>query len=71
MASLAMGADVRPEPIFLKNDLSQDYNCNGVEVISEEAIDLNDPLCLSQTDANGAPWPNADYYIGYQSFGCR
>ena len=52
------------------NDLPQDLNCNGTEAAMEEAVDLSDPLCQEQTDANGDPYPNADYYIEYKTFGC-
>ena len=53
-----------------ENDLSQDLNCNGIEAVDEEAVDLSDPLCLSTTDSEGNPLPNADYYAEYKSFGC-
>ena len=38
-----------------KNELTQDLNCNGIEVGDEEPVDLSDPLCLSTTDSAGNP----------------
>ena len=74
MASLAVAGDECPEDEVSNegtwNDLAQDLNFNGIEAMDEEAVDLADPLCLSQVNAEGVPWPNADYYIGYMSFGC-
>ena len=74
MASIAVAGDECPEQEIpspaCQSDLSQDYNCNGIEAVDEEAIDLSDPLCQSQTDSDGNPWPNADYYVEYKSFGC-
>ena len=52
-------------------EIEQDLNCNGIDHRDERAVDLTDPLCAAETDTFGNPWPNADYYIGYQSFGCR
>ena len=54
-----------------KNELTQDLNCNGIEVSEEEPVDLSDPICMANVDDDGNPYPNADYYIDYASFGCR
>ena len=52
------------------NDLEQDLNCNGVDVTDERIVDLTDPECLEAVDDDGNPYPNADYYYDYFSFGC-
>ena len=57
------------EPCY--SDIDQDLNCNGLDVSDEPPVDLNDPICSSTTDSNGVPYPNADYYYDYNSFGCR
>ncbi|MEC8278021.1 MAG: thrombospondin type 3 repeat-containing protein, partial [Myxococcota bacterium] len=57
------------EPCY--SDIDQDLNCNGLDVSDEPPVDLNDPICASTSDANGVPYPNADYYYDYNSFGCR
>ena len=49
----------------------QDLNCNGVVVSEEAPVDPTDPLCAANTDADGVPYPNADYYYDYGSYGCR
>lgn len=59
-----------PEADICDSNIAQDLNCNGIESSNEQAVDLADPLCLQQTDAAGIPWPNADYYVEYESFGC-
>ena len=51
-------------------ELDQDYNCNSVDAVYEPPVDLNDPTCLNNTDENGVPFPNADYYFDYTSYGC-
>ena len=50
--------------------LSQDLNCNGIDVWDENPIDLADPQCRETTDESGAPYANADYYVEYFTFGC-
>ena len=65
----ALGAPAHAQEVCT-NDLTQDLNCNGIEVMNEEAVDLSDPLCLSNVDEDGVPYANADYYVEYQAFGC-
>jgi hypothetical protein len=48
----------------------QDLNCNGVDVVDEVAVDLTDPACASQSNSHGVPFPNADFYYDYDSYGC-
>ena len=52
------------------SDVWQDLNCNSVDVADEPAVDLTDPVCLAWTDADGIPFPNADWYFDYTSYGC-
>ena len=47
-----------------------DLNCNGIEEEVEPLVDLADELCLATTDDDGVPWPNSDYYLQYEDFGC-
>jgi hypothetical protein len=49
----------------------QDLNCNGVEVMDEVGVDLTDPDCLVNTNEAGIPFPNADFYYDYVSYGCQ
>ena len=51
-------------------ELDQDYNCNSIDASSEVPVDLNDPTCLNNVDLQGVPFPNADYYFDYTSYGC-
>ena len=51
-------------------ELDQDYNCNSIDAAFEVPVDLNDPTCLNNTDPEGNPFPNADYYFDYTSYGC-
>ena len=50
--------------------LTQDLNCNAIDVADEIAVDLGDPECLAHTDPWGDPYDNADHYYDYSSFGC-
>ena len=52
------------------NDLEQDLNCNFIDVSDELAVDLDDATCAANLDGDGDPYPNADYYYDYTSFGC-
>jgi hypothetical protein len=52
-------------------ELPQDLNCNTVPPAEEQDVDLSDPLCLSNRDPFGVPWPNADYYYDYGTFQCE
>ena len=52
------------------SDINQDLNCNGIDVVDENPVDLSDPLCSSNVDNFGIPYPNADYYFDYFSYGC-
>ena len=47
-----------------------DLNCNGIDEADEPVVDLTDPLCAANTDPQGDPYPNADYYIEWADFGC-
>ncbi|MDP2315174.1 MAG: putative metal-binding motif-containing protein [Pseudomonadota bacterium] len=49
----------------------QDLNCNGVDVVDEVPVDLTDPECSGSVNGAGIPYPNADYYYDYVSYGCR
>ena len=51
-------------------ELEQDYNCNNIDAAQESPVDLSDPTCLNNTDEFGIPFPNADYYFDYISYGC-
>lgn len=51
--------------------LTQDLNCNTIDVTLERPVDLEDPVCAGNTDSTGTPFPNADWYYDYASFGCR
>lgn len=48
----------------------QDLNCNGVDVVDEVPVDLTNPECLANANSYGIPYPNADYYYDYVSYGC-
>ena len=52
------------------SDINQDLNCNGIDVVDENPVDLSDPLCADNQDSFGVPYPNADYYFDYFSYGC-
>src|SRR5262249_31282570 len=52
-------------------NLTQDLNCNGIDVSDEKPVDLTDPACLANTGADGLPLPNSDYYFDYWSYGCK
>ena len=51
-------------------ELTQDLNCNTLDVSVERAVDLTDPACLANVDDAGVPFPNADWYYDHNSFGC-
>ena len=53
------------------NRLTQDLNCNVIDEINEVPVNLDDPICVSNVDDFGNPYPNADYYVEYFAFGCR
>lgn len=50
--------------------LAQDLNCNDIGVEDEPSVDLTDPVCAANVDSEGVPFPNADWYYDYGSFGC-
>ena len=52
------------------SDINQDLNCNGIDVVDENPVDISDPLCAANVDQFGIPYPNADYYFDYFSYGC-
>lgn len=68
LGSMLIGAAQATEPCA--TTLTQDLNCNTVDVLDERAVDLTDPVCLATTDGSGVPYPNADYYYDYTSFAC-
>jgi MYXO-CTERM domain-containing protein len=47
-----------------------DLNCNGLPEQDELLVDLTDPLCATESNPAGEVWPNADYYLQYDDFGC-
>ena len=47
-----------------------DLNCNGIEFLAEDLVDLGDPVCEANTDDEGEPYPHQDYYFWYEDFGC-
>ncbi|MFZ5476793.1 MAG: putative metal-binding motif-containing protein [Myxococcota bacterium] len=48
----------------------QDLNCNGVDVTEEVPVDLTDATCAATVNWRDVPYPNADYYYDYNSYGC-
>ena len=75
IVSLLTGLALQAAPAHAQeacfNDMRQDLNCNAISVTDERAVDLTDPTCLAATDDDGNPWPNADYYYDYWSYGCQ
>ena len=59
-----------PQGAQAASGVIQDLNCNGVEVEEEPPVDLADPVCAENLGQEGNPFPNADYYVGYDWFGC-
>jgi rubredoxin len=57
-------------PAVADPGIIQDLNCNGVEVESEPPVDLANPICLGNRSLAGVPFPNGDYYVAYEWFGC-
>ena len=53
------------------NELDQDLNCNFIDYSLEELVDMDDATCASTLDDEGEPFPNADWYYDYTSFGCE
>ena len=52
--------------------LTQDLNCNTIDVSLENLVDINDPECAANVDPNtGEPYASADYYYDYFSWGCQ
>ena len=49
----------------------RDLNCNGIPEPEEELVDLHNLVCLGNTDELGEPFPNADWYVHYDDFGCH
>ena len=39
-----------------RTELSQDLNCNGVDVSAELSVDLSDPVCATGLDPAGNPY---------------
>ncbi len=51
--------------------VTQDLDCDTIDVADERFIDLSDPECADNIDPEtGQPYDNADYYLDYGSFGC-
>ncbi len=51
--------------------VTQDINCNGIDLSEEYTVDVNDPLCAANLDpATGLPYDSVDYYYNYYEFGC-
>jgi hypothetical protein len=46
--------------------ITQDLNCNGLDVAFEAEVDLTAPQCDS-----GTPQPNQDWYYDFARFGCE
>jgi len=51
--------------------MTQDLNCNGIDVSDEPLIDLTDPMCAGHVDDLGNPYESADYYHDYYIYGCQ
>ena len=49
---------------------TQDFNCNGVDVSEEVAIDVTLPDCDDRDPWTGEPVDNNDYYYDYFTWGC-
>ncbi len=50
----------------------QDLDCDTIDVSDERPIDTSDSLCANTLDPEtGKPYPNADYYVDFGSFGCE
>ena len=32
------------------SDINQDLNCNGIDVVDENPVDISDPLCAANVD---------------------
>jgi MYXO-CTERM domain-containing protein len=47
-------------------EITQDYNCNGIDARFEEPVDETAPECDS-----GTPEPNQDWYYDFGVFGCE
>lgn len=51
--------------------VTQDLNCNGVDLVDELTVDTTDPVCASNLDpVTGLPYETLDVYYDYASFGC-
>ncbi|MBA2320982.1 MAG: thrombospondin type 3 repeat-containing protein [Deltaproteobacteria bacterium] len=50
---------------------TQDFNCNGIDVSEEIAIDVTDPECDDRDPWTGEPVDNNDYYYDYETWGCQ
>jgi hypothetical protein len=70
MIALFIAAALASPEYGCEADLEQDLNCNYIDESMEEPVDLGDGMCLANTDGGGDPYPNADYYYDYTSFGC-
>src|SRR5688500_7140397 len=54
------------------NELTQDLNCNGIDIFSEDLVDPTDPECAAHVNpVSGQPYLSADYYFDHGSYGCR
>ena len=71
IAAIALGLGSLPAQAQCYNRLTQDLNCNAVDATDEVAVDLSDPTCADNTDEDGNPYPNADFYVEYFAFGCE
>lgn len=61
----------RPETTCTNEFVIQDLDCDTIDVADERPVDLDDPICAATIDPEtDEPYPNADYYIDYGSFGC-
>lgn len=56
-------------PTCLNSLLTQDINCNTIDYVDEQTVDLTDPLCLQLYNDEG--FDNRDFYYQYPLFGCQ
>lgn len=64
MASAVRWADGQSTACF-NTTITQDYNCNGIDVAFEQPLDPTFPMCDQATQ------PNQDWFYDYGTFGCE
>lgn len=62
---------VRPQSACENLWVSQDLDCDAVDIDDEPLIDLGDPACAALVDpVTNLPYNRDDYWIDYGSYGC-